>query len=270
MSNERYWYRKPGIIIPAIIAILAAIIGGLISTSPKLPTTPMFIEIDGDTDADGDYVISWESSKRANYYILEEDRGHLFTSPRTLYNRSETKKHICGKSDGDYYYRVKACNNAGESEWSSTRKITVKTTIWEIGINDGSYGEFDQLVSVYPGPFPWHYYVGEPSNRFPKEINDFARTPINIHFSLTDEQSKNDLLLTLDTHSVHGTDFSVRIKTQINDIDTRTFDNKKKTHEINIKKDLVATGENTIILESASPPKTNRWLFWDYLSLKVE
>ena len=131
-------------------------------------------------------------------------------------------------------------------------------------------GEFDQLDRYpFPGPFPWHYNVSEPPDKFPKEINDFARTPINIHFSLCDEQSKNDLLLTLDAHSVHGPDFSVRIKTQINEVDTRTFDNVKTTHEILIKKDFVASGENTIILECASPPKTGRWLFWDYLSLKA-
>ena len=267
MSTERHWYRRPEIIIPAIVVILAAIIGGL----NLKPPTPMFIEIDGDTDADGDYEISWESSLRASSYILQEGRDPSFTSPRTVSvcNRSETKTPIYGKSDGDYYYRVMARNIAGESEWSPNKKITVSHIIGDIGYNDDSYEEFDPLP-VYPGRFPWHYYVGEPSYRFPKEINDGARTPINIHFSLTDEQSKNDLLLTLDIHSVNRDYFDVRIKTQINECGTLTFNNVEKVQEIEIRSDIVTKGENIITLENASPPYSDRWLFWDCLSLKVK
>ena len=127
MSNGIPWFRRPEIIIPAIVMILAAIIGGIfvLISSPQLPTTPMFKEIGGDTDADGDYEISWESSERAISYILQEDSNPSFTNPRTVYTGSKTKANIYGKSKGDYYYRARACNKAGESEWSPIRKITV-------------------------------------------------------------------------------------------------------------------------------------------------
>jgi len=128
VSNERPWYRKPEIIVPAILIILAPIISGIVVLilSPQLPTTPMFKEIGGDTDADGDYEISWESSERAISYILQEDSNPSFTTnPRTVYKGSETQANIYGKSNGDYYYQAKACNKAGESEWSPIRKITV-------------------------------------------------------------------------------------------------------------------------------------------------
>lgn len=127
MSNGTPWFRRPEIIIPAIVMMLAAIIGGIfvLISSPQFPTTPMFKEIGGDTDANGDYEISWESSERAISYILQEDSNPSFTNPRTVYAGSETKANIYGKSNGDYYYRARACNKAGESEWSPIRKITV-------------------------------------------------------------------------------------------------------------------------------------------------
>ncbi len=126
-SNQRPWYKDPRIVIPAIVGILVALIGGifLLISSPQLPTGTLFKEIGGDTDTDGDYEISWESSERAIKYILQEDRDSSFTSPRTVYTGSETKQHIYGKSDGGYYYRVRACNKVGETEWSPIRKMTV-------------------------------------------------------------------------------------------------------------------------------------------------
>ena len=126
-NNQRPWYRTPTIIIPAIAVIIAALIGGIfvLISSPQLPTGSTFKEIGGDTDTDGDYEISWERAIRATFYILQEDEDPSFTSPKTIYRGFETKKVIYGKSNGDYYYRVRACNDAGESEWSPIRKITV-------------------------------------------------------------------------------------------------------------------------------------------------
>jgi hypothetical protein len=69
-NNQRPWYRTPIIIIPAIAVIIAAIIGGIfvLISSPQLPTSPIFKEMGVDIDTDGNYEISWESSKRATKY----------------------------------------------------------------------------------------------------------------------------------------------------------------------------------------------------------
>ena len=127
-DNQRPWYKNPIIIIPAIAVIIAAIIGGifvLIGELPKTPTNPTFEETGGDIDADGDYEISWVSSRRASSYILQEDSNPSFTSPRTIFRGDGIKATISAKNNGDYYYRVRACNDAGDSEWSPLRKITV-------------------------------------------------------------------------------------------------------------------------------------------------
>ena len=122
-KRERNWL----VIIPIIAAIIGGIIGGLflLIGPPQSPTSPIFKEIGGDTDDDGNYKISWESSKGASSYILEEDTNPSFTSPETVYSGPETIVNIYGKSNGDYYYRIRARNKIGDSGWSSSRKITV-------------------------------------------------------------------------------------------------------------------------------------------------
>ena len=126
-NNQRPWYRTAIIIIPAIAVIIAAIIGGIfvLISSPQTPTTPVFRETIGEIDTDGNYEISWERSVRATHYILLEDRDSSFTNPRTIDTNTGTRGQIYGRPNGDYYYQVRACNAAGESEWSPIRKITV-------------------------------------------------------------------------------------------------------------------------------------------------
>ena len=127
-SNQRPWYKDPKILIPAIVVLLAALITGIFFSISQHPTGTIFKEIGGDTDTDGNYELSWDSSERAKKYTLQEYGDSSFESPQTVYSGPETKKQIYGKSSGDYYYRVRACNNVGESEWSPIRKMTVVTS----------------------------------------------------------------------------------------------------------------------------------------------
>lgn len=154
----------------------------------------------------------------------------------------------------------------------------IHSLIWEIGYDDDSFREFNQLPE-YPGPFPWNYNAGDPPDTFPKEINDGARNLINIHYSLTEEQVKNDLILTLDTAGGQGGDFSVQVITKDpggtrHNTGQYRFDagsgNPPDKHEVTISREWIKPGTNTIILKSASSPWTNRWLFWDYISLKMK
>jgi hypothetical protein len=76
-------------------------------------------------DGDGDYTVSWSAVERATSYTLHEDDNPGFSSPTTRYTGPGTTKAITGKSIGTYYYRVKASNSMGSSDWSETKAVTV-------------------------------------------------------------------------------------------------------------------------------------------------
>jgi hypothetical protein len=78
-------------------------------------------------DEDGNYTIYWSTISNADNYTLEEDDNSGFTTPLIIYNGSDTSKYITNKTNGTYYYRVKAENVSwGESEWSNIESIIVE------------------------------------------------------------------------------------------------------------------------------------------------
>ena len=89
-----------------------------------LPSKPSLIL--ADTSATGNHIIYWTLSRNANSYILEEDIDPSFSNSTLVYSGVDTTLRITGKSFGNvFYYRVKANNDLGSSEWSETQSITV-------------------------------------------------------------------------------------------------------------------------------------------------
>ena len=100
-------------------------IGISVQKSSTKPSSPALND-PGATDTDGDYTVSWSSVSGATSYTLEEDTSSSFGSPTVVHSGAGTSKYVTGKSDGTYYYRVKACNACGCSGWSNVEDITVE------------------------------------------------------------------------------------------------------------------------------------------------
>jgi len=89
------------------------------STAPATPTltVPGFNTI-------GSYTVSWNAVATANGYALQEAvSGGAWT---TVYSGTGTSKAFSGKTAGNYGYRVRACLNAGCSNWSGTSEVAVQ------------------------------------------------------------------------------------------------------------------------------------------------
>lgn len=99
---------------------------------------------------------SWNTSKNANYYHLQVATDDLFENTiideDKVMSDNYSMQDLAG--DTEYFWRVKATNDAGSSEWSDTWSFTTKgeapgiTTL--LGPADGSSG-----VSVWP-EFSWN------------------------------------------------------------------------------------------------------------------
>jgi hypothetical protein len=90
---------------------------------PSLPA-PVLDDI-SNPDGDGSYTVSWSAVSGATSYTLEEDGNTAFSSPTTVYSGPDTSTSITGRDVGTYYYRVKASNASGSSDWSNVEAVTV-------------------------------------------------------------------------------------------------------------------------------------------------
>jgi hypothetical protein len=91
-------------------------------------TAPASAPVLGDIsnpDGDGDYTVSWSAVERATSYTLEEDDNAGFSSPVVAYSGPNTSTPITGRDIGAYYYRIKASNGMGSSDWSETKSVEV-------------------------------------------------------------------------------------------------------------------------------------------------
>ncbi len=96
---------------------------------PAMPLTgPPTLNAIDNADGDGSYVVSWSAVTNATSYTLEEDDNAGFTSPTAVYTGSDTQKSLTGKVVGTYYYRVKASNSLGSTDWSNTESAVVTIT----------------------------------------------------------------------------------------------------------------------------------------------
>jgi parallel beta-helix repeat protein len=84
----------------------------------------------GEVDSDGSYLLIWNGGIFAYSFILEEDITSTFDSSTIIFEGSSLVFDIKNRADGEYYYRVKAFNYFGESEWSNVQNITVDLLPW--------------------------------------------------------------------------------------------------------------------------------------------
>jgi len=76
-------------------------------------------------DNDGSYTVSWNEVYNAESYLLEEADNGNFTSSIVVYNGNNSFFNISNKPNGTHFYRVRAINQAGESDWSNILLVTI-------------------------------------------------------------------------------------------------------------------------------------------------
>ena len=88
---------------------------------PEVPSLTV-----SDTSRTGNHIVRWTRSTRAKSYILQEDQEPTFSNPTQPYAGIDTTVRISGKPFGrTFYYRVRASNDEGSSNWSSTKPVVV-------------------------------------------------------------------------------------------------------------------------------------------------
>jgi hypothetical protein len=82
------------------------------------PAAPATVTVPA-TSATGSYTVTWVASTGATGYDLEEDVSASFGAPTTVYTGANLTYNVTGKTNGTFYYRVRATNGAGQSGWTA-------------------------------------------------------------------------------------------------------------------------------------------------------
>jgi len=105
------------------------------------PDTPVFIT-QTSTDTDGNYTIQWSNVTGTDTYTLQRATASDFSNAIDVNANNATIKNITNDTNGIYYYRIKANNIAGSSNWSNTIMITVN-----IGALFGDFNN-DRIINL--------------------------------------------------------------------------------------------------------------------------
>jgi hypothetical protein len=98
-------------------------LAALQSISP--PQAPVLSSINN-PDGDGNYTVDWDDVANATSYTLQEDDNLTFSSPSVVYSGTDSQHQVSGNGPGTWYYRVRATNDDGDSDWSTSQSVTVK------------------------------------------------------------------------------------------------------------------------------------------------
>ena len=119
---------------------------------PPTPGIPALNPIDN-ADGDGTYTISWTAAAHAESYVLQEATNSNFSDAAVIYAGPSTNHAVSGHGAARYYYRVRAQNSWGDSDWSNVRQVDV---LWEAEPNATPNQANGPIVPnlVYYGTFP--------------------------------------------------------------------------------------------------------------------
>ena len=98
--------------------------GTLTATTCHAPTVPYMIT-HASLDCDGNFQINWSPVFNASGYVLQRAANASFTDASTLYSGASTSYNQTDLGIGTYYFRVKATNSCGVSDWQAGAAITV-------------------------------------------------------------------------------------------------------------------------------------------------
>jgi uncharacterized repeat protein (TIGR01451 family) len=108
-----------------------------VQTASVLPGVPVLNAIDNPSKASS-YTVSWSAVAGAESYQLEEATSSDFANPTLVYSGLATSHQVTGKSNGTYYYRVRAVNGAVTGAWSNVVSTAVEAGFFDDFANSAS------------------------------------------------------------------------------------------------------------------------------------
>jgi hypothetical protein len=206
------WGGSYGGIIDHFAVTCLTLSGGTAGTVPDIPNSITYPE-----NSDGNFTVKWSSANGATSYVLQRAPDVSFSSGVTVYVGIVTSYDESGLEDGTYYYRVKATNNYGESDWQIGQATNVDTEnfIRKAIIIAGRRYEGDPVWEVTKDTCNWAFatlgFRQFNEDRIAYLTNDTTNvhrtgdaTKTNIEAAISAAQDADDLLIFMHDHGSDG------------------------------------------------------------------
>jgi hypothetical protein len=105
-----------GLLMLSALAV-SAFAGARADTAPVISASPEWA-------TGGFYRLAWEGPADARFEVQEAD-SEAFDEPRPVYTGHDTASVLSGKSDGEFFYRVRVVRETEPGPWSETARVTV-------------------------------------------------------------------------------------------------------------------------------------------------
>lgn len=148
---------------------------------PPLPGTPVLNAI-SNADGDGSYAVTWNAAYLAATYTLQEATQSNFSDGITVYSGPNTSRAISGRDVGTYYYRVRASNAYGDSNWSNTRSVVVTQPLPPCVQYD--FAESNVQYYIYSSGRSWSFTAGSDMRVKRVETKSILATLSGITFTI--------------------------------------------------------------------------------------
>jgi hypothetical protein len=142
----------------ALVGVVHSVDLPLVARSFALPfPDPPVLQGIENPDNAGSFTVGWTAVVGAATYVLQESTDIAFISPAEIYKGGHTDHDISGRGAARYFYRVKARNRYGDSDWSN---VGLADVLWEVEPNEDALTQGNGPLAsrlTYYGGFP----VGE-------------------------------------------------------------------------------------------------------------
>jgi hypothetical protein len=111
-------------VLTAGLLMLACATAATTAAAAAQADTAPVISVSPERATAGFYRLAWEGPADARFEVQEAD-NEAFDEPRPVYTGHDTASVISGKSNGEFFYRVRVSGGEGPGPWSETTRVTV-------------------------------------------------------------------------------------------------------------------------------------------------
>lgn len=108
-------------------SVIACLLLAAVVSAPATGAAAVTLESNTELATAGFYRLSWQAAGQSELeFELQEATSPGFADARTLYHGPDLATVLSGRTDGQYFYRVRTMSPTGAGQWSEAVQVNVE------------------------------------------------------------------------------------------------------------------------------------------------